>query len=341
MTLRTTWLWTSGASGFIAIAGLTGMLMLAGPSSRAAACQLGDGLPIRLAGITSALDAGCDAQEGKVLQVALSVPDLPESGAIPVAAKAAAPILPPLVIQTFSATSGVAPHPHAEASVPFGYKLIGGGAKVNWSGAGNLLTASYPSGRRWIADSKDHDIPDPASITAYAIGLFDPFNRWDVQVRRATSAVAQHPSVSVSVPFGYVMTGGGAKVNWTGNGNLLTASFPSSRRTWEVRSKDHVHPDPASITAYVIGIRARNGALGPRMVIASTTTNVTAHPSGSVSVGFPFRVSGGGARDNWSGAGNLLTASYPTGARTWAAAGKDHEISDPASLTIYAIGLAR
>jgi hypothetical protein len=162
-----------------------------------------------------------------------------------------------------------------------------------------------------------------------------------VQVRSATSGVAQHPSASVSVPSGYVMTGGGAQVNWTGNGNLLTASFPSSRSTWEARSKDHVHPDPASITAYVIGIKARNGASGPRMIMVSGNTGTAAHPSGSVSVGFPFKVSGGGAIDRWTGAGNLLTAIYPSGANQWSAAGKDHEISDPASLTIYAIGLAR
>ncbi|MEK0083343.1 hypothetical protein [Benzoatithermus flavus] len=333
-----------GRNGLVALAGLAGILLLAGPSSRAATCPPASGEEL-LGGVPAvASDAGCGVQEGKAIRVALGelpLPSIVPDGIVPVAEAAERPRLPPLVIQIFSATSGVAAHPHAEARVPFGYKLIGGGARVDYNGAGNILTASYPMGRRWIADSKDHDISDPAIITAYAIGLFDPFNRWDVQVRQSTSAVAPHPTASVSVPFGYVMTGGGARVDYAGNGNLLTASFPSSRRTWEARSKDHIHPDPASITAYVIGIRARNGARGPRMIIASATTGVAAHPSGTVSVGFPFQISGGGAIDNWTGAGNLLTAIYPSSPSTWTAAGKDHEVSDPANLTIYAIGLAR
>jgi vibriolysin len=49
-------------------------------------------------------------------------------------------------------------------------------------------------------------------------------------------------------------------------------------------------------------------------------------------------LSGGGALDDWSGNGNLLTASFPNGAG-WSAAGKDHEVASPAALTAYAIGL--
>lgn len=36
-------------------------------------------------------------------------------------------------------------HPTASVTVPAGYKLVSGGARVNWHGAGNMLTASYPS----------------------------------------------------------------------------------------------------------------------------------------------------------------------------------------------------
>jgi hypothetical protein len=49
-------------------------------------------------------------------------------------------------------------------------------------------------------------------------------------------------------------------------------------------------------------------------------------------------LSGGGALDDWTGDGNLLTGSFPQG-HGWIAAGKDHKISSPAAITAYAIGL--
>jgi hypothetical protein len=63
-------------------------------------------------------------------------------------------------------------------------------------------------------------------------------------------------------------------VEWFGNGNLATASFPSTRASWKARnllwklqpsnsqdpgftaaSKVHIAPDPCTITAYALGIR--------------------------------------------------------------------------------------
>jgi hypothetical protein len=52
-----------------------------------------------------------------------------------------------------------------------GWALSGGGAFDNWNGAGNMLTASYPSGISWIGSGKDHIESSPAAITAYVIGL--------------------------------------------------------------------------------------------------------------------------------------------------------------------------
>ena len=43
-----------------------------------------------------------------------------------------------------SVTSDSASHPEARITVPDGYKLLSGGALDDWSGAGNLLTASFP-----------------------------------------------------------------------------------------------------------------------------------------------------------------------------------------------------
>ena len=67
------------------------------------------------------------------------------------------------------------------------------------------------------------------------------------------------------------MTGGGARVNWEADpshvgqivtpfGNLLTGSYPDGKHAWAVRAKDHIKVSPASVTVYVISLKARNGA---------------------------------------------------------------------------------
>lgn len=244
---------------------------------------------------------------------------------------------PPIVVQSWEITSDPAPHPTARVCVETGFKLVGGGARVNWTGSGNLLTASYPEGDCWVGRSKDHVHASPASITVWAIGLRDSQNQWDVHVNQATGLSAAHPIVTVSLPWGYALTGGGGRINWTGAGNLLTASYPVSDLSWEVRGKDHEISDPATATAYIIGIRPRAG--GP--VQTRTTSGVSgtaAHPSVTVAVANGFTLTGGGARVEWSGAGNLLTSSFPS-ASNWIASAKDHDISSPAPIFGYAIGI--
>jgi hypothetical protein len=251
-------------------------------------------------------------------------------------------VLPELSIRVFSRTGVSAQHPKAEITVPNGYKIIGGGAKVNWSGAGNLLTSSYPvSKNKWAATSKDHDHYSPATITVYAVAIQDPANEWEVRVFEETSLPAAHPRSAAFVPDDYLMTGGGARVHWKGEGNLLTASFPRDKRTWEARAKDHGHSSHAELTAYAIGIRPRNGAPLPEGHIFTSTGAVAAHPAHQVRIDDGYMLAGGGVLDNWGGHGNILTATYPINDQAWGGKGKDHSESDPAALTVYAIGIKK
>jgi vibriolysin len=155
-----------------------------------------------------------------------------------------------------SETSNPAPHPQAVAILPSGYQLTGGGAFVDWRGAGNLLTASFPnSDSSWEARSKDHDISDPSRITAYVIGLRHRGNlNLRTMIKNATGPQAPHPTAQVCLEPGWILSGGGAFDNWSGAGNLLTASYPQGL-CWLAAGKDHLHSSPASITAYAIGIR--------------------------------------------------------------------------------------
>jgi len=116
-------------------------------------------------------------------------------------------------VKIFEESSATAQHPSIEYTVPENYKILGGGARVNWSGAGNLLTASYPKNvQTWVAKSKDHGIVSPANILVRVIALYDPKDEWDVQIWNAPSSTAAHPRSSVKIPEEYILTGGGAYV---------------------------------------------------------------------------------------------------------------------------------
>jgi hypothetical protein len=71
--------------------------------------------------------------------------------------------------------SGVSSHPSVVADMTDGFALTGGGADVHWRGAGNLLWRLEPttttSNQEFAASFKDHDISDPSSIAAYALGI--------------------------------------------------------------------------------------------------------------------------------------------------------------------------
>jgi hypothetical protein len=159
------------------------------------------------------------------------------------------------------ADSGEAPHPEAETGVPSNeFVLVGGGFRVDWHGAGNLATASFPSTEfSWKARSKDHDISDPANIHVWAIGLrrFLPVGTVIVDIERSDSAQEPHPAADATLASGFALTGGGAEVHFNGAGSLLWKLEPSTSQnpTFSAASKDHVDPDPSTITAFALGIR--------------------------------------------------------------------------------------
>ncbi|HEY1248150.1 MAG TPA: hypothetical protein VGE97_04115 [Nitrososphaera sp.] len=117
--------------------------------------------------------------------------------------------------------------PQTTLTIPEGYKILGGGARVNWSEPGNLLTASYPLNERtWIAASKAHGTKSDAYIDVWAIAIYDPNNQLDVKIFPEDSATSHWPSATATVGKGYVLTGGGAQAKWKVQGSLLTASYP-------------------------------------------------------------------------------------------------------------------
>jgi len=256
-------------------------------------------------------------------------------------------------IVTISKTSPVEVHPDevitlADLGVEIGaddYKLLSGGAVDNWTGEGNLLTASYPQTlKAWEARGKDHHVNSPASVTVYLSAIYDPEDIWENKLFSQTSEKANHPTAEVDLPAGWVLSGGGALVNYSGDGSLLTASYPKLAADgmtpvgWVAASKDHQTGDPATVTAYAVGLKCNLEGITAQTLVSQATSAPEEWPVQSVSVGEGDMV-GGGAWDQWSGEGNLLTASYPLNDYEWEAKGKSHNLEDAARITAYAIGL--
>jgi hypothetical protein len=240
-------------------------------------------------------------------------------------------------------TSDVRAHPDVRIVVPEGYKLLCGGALDNWKGPGNLLTASFPeSDNTWRGSGKDHVAGDPASISAFALAVYDPDDIWEARIFQSRpSSAAAHPEQEVAVEPGYVMVGGGAWVDWTGEGNLLVASHPSpdSKTAWHAQSKDHVKSSPARITAYAIGLKCKAEGVKLQSAIAIAKSNKSNRPQAAAAPPAGYKMVGGGAALTFDKGGLLLTASYPNENNQWVGQGKDHLEGDNGSITVYCIGL--
>ena len=248
--------------------------------------------------------------------------------------------LPSLQLRIFSTTGAVANHPEATVSAPPGYKVLSGGFNLPYTGFGNMGTCSMPlDAQHWIAKGKDHIVANPAPIEVSAVFLFDPNDLWDVVYNQITVGPAEHVSGTVSVPSGYTLVGGGACANWISAGLLLTDSHPLDSTTWTAAAKDQDLPESATLTIVAVGIRPRNGVAMPATRIFSSLSPLAQHPSTSVAVDSAYVMLGGGCQDEWSGAGNLLTACLPVDLMHWAGTGKDHIEVSPANLAVYAIGI--
>ncbi len=234
--------------------------------------------------------------------------------------------------------------------VPDQFVAIGGGVEGTNYPQGNLLTASYPNNdlSAWLVSTKDHVSPNSTRITAYALGLkIEGLSRnqllSQINVNTRTSGYVQHPDVSVGVPEGFVMIGGGFKVNWLGAGNLATASYPETIFDWRAKSKDHVIYSPAWLQVYAIGVREYIDGIGSIIVDINTgESGFAQHPASTANVTPGFALTGCGADVHWSGAGNLLWKIKPNtqvSQHGCQSASKDHEIISPATITTYSVGI--
>lgn len=161
------------------------------------------------------------------------------------------------------------PHPTATCTVDPDFVLVGGGAEIENQGNA-LLVASYPYPdlATWIASSKDHYYHYAHRLRAYAIGLklagvsSATLRNYVHMFPSETPTSSANPTTFAELPFGYKLIGGGAQVTWSGEGVLLTASYPDSTGSsppnsirWAARGKEHIKGDSSGKAfAYAIGV---------------------------------------------------------------------------------------
>ena len=181
----------------------------------------------------------------------------------------AASIPPSEYVIVDATTSAPVNHPDATAMLPPGFVLVGGGARANWEqteGPGSLLWATRPAaGQGWYAAAKDHVHPSPSTVTAFAIGVTRSFlasrGLTVVRFHGDSRSVVPHPGVDCGAEDGPALVGGGAETHWRGAGSLLTASVPANPSgspagpyLWTARGKDHLLPDPSTISAWGLAL---------------------------------------------------------------------------------------
>ncbi len=243
-------------------------------------------------------------------------------------------------IQTDTASCG--------CSVSPGYVLVGGGGIVSWSQPGAMLYESRPAdadnngpGTTWLAASKAHMGPASHTLTCQAVGMKikDNSGNWlsaatlksYISYDRTTVPGTQAPSGQCDVANGKFVIGGGARSNWTGNGQLLTESYANSASSWYAKSKAHMVDDQASLYVYCIGISPSIPNFGTFLITRTSKRKHVNYWDTSVSlINGPEYIAlptCAGGRATYSDEGRLLTALGVGPNSVWTAS-KDHWVSD-------------
>ncbi len=234
-----------------------------------------------------------------------------------------------------------------DLNVPPGYKILSGGAQSTWEGYGRLLVRSYPQNTTtWSAASKDHIEGDAGMLTVSAVAIYDPGDHWNVEIKPRFYEKSATGWVRVPTnytPRGKHLTGGGAKIDFTGDGALLTSLVPTDEGTgyYLATSKANSSRDSHRLTTYAVWLSPKSEA-AKRVIIKTKVFSADgakqSNPQKDAFVDGGYVLVGGGAEAVPHNVGQLLTASIPKG-NLWYGESKDHMESRHAPIKVYAIGL--
>ena len=266
-----------------------------------------------------------------------------------------------------------------EVTVPKGYKVLSGGARVNTPHC--PLVFSYPTsgGRGWVARAQHHLYEHfSGRLTVSVLAIYDPEDYYDVvMVSKECKESAQYPLAQIGVPSGYQLTGGGSRTKTMGHGNFVWMSHPTYRSSsrsfalltnhhsvtaeeinnlyryrlgrpqriegWIAISRDHGVVSVAKVTAFAIGIKPaekfKNVMLHTRVFTKDSSTST--NPRSHIRPDAGYTLVGGGGMT--TAAPTLLTASSPEyatdGAGGLAWYVESQEHNNPGSASAYAFAV--
>jgi hypothetical protein len=267
---------------------------------------------------------------------------------------------PAMQVACFRERFSPASHFRKTFTLPQGYKILSGGVTSLNQHKGNFLVCSYPiyepSSKTWLwrADMKDIDHVSAEEHEIAVLAVYDPDDRWDVCLFETSSSRAETTHTLVAGErTGYLITGGGAKVDDFSNVvitacGFVAASAAKAGATAQPTPRDGFLASSGScrtnkahvLTAIAIGIRARDGSLIEPTYLTKLLPK-GGHQDATLTAG--EGVIGGGAclRENVA---NFLTGSCPFidargTAIGWMASSKDHIEACHAEMEIVAVKL--
>ena len=214
-----------------------------------------------------------------------------------------------------------------------GYKIISGGAEVKVN-SHEFLISSYPetgSGTmplQWVAEAHDNMEPwkQGDTLTAYAVGVLDPFDLLDVVVKKS-EVVCSHQSGQMSAEAhpdpSTIVTGGGMKGTQSSNGyykwmytNIVDGNG------WSAGAIDYMVGAPeATLQAFVIGIKLKTVVGDSKLTPYYTEISETekSHIEINCPVAYNTHVAGGGFGIShfYSDGGNLCQQVFPRDDKTF------------------------
>jgi hypothetical protein len=205
-----------------------------------------------------------------------------------------------------------------------GWKVLGGGVRMEPSSAGKFITAAEHTDlstaglgpTNWYASGRDDLVDDLGGMTVFGIELRDGWSdpstlanpqqlgaahyylQQFVGVSPSASSSLSVKSATAKLPLGqgYVMAGGGCQLSAQGSNNtLLTGSYPDSDTSWVCVAQSRQGP-AAQITAYILGIKPTlPTVMQPRLLITKATSGPASSPSATAPLAGPgFVITGCG-----------------------------------------------
>jgi len=239
------------------------------------------------------------------------------------------------------------------ATVDTGYKLLSGGFYFDAPSTKNAVIYSVPNidsswynPTQWQVKSRNIASSGSYTLYVYAIGIYDPDDNYEVYVTWNEMGNTRCPTISTNVGSGYVLTGGGGRINATGTPldgeNFLTASYSSSGSQWTCSSRgiNGSSVNRGSLISYAIGIQPTGSGYVFTNGVSSDQEDIVLSYTPNTTCDIYRQMCGGGAQTFYlSGTANYLCTCYPSGLYTWSGGGSDLGTSTYATLITYAIEL--